>query len=275
MTLLFSRYPLRTAGQRHRATGRAARRGSANPIPAPVLKLFNPIGAAIWIATELAPDDDALFGAADLGFGAPRNGVFQPVRDRCRAPSMGPADRARHGRLRHAPRCRPGPTSPAALTSLRDAETDHRPRRARHPRSVRTQRRMRGAGSFPRNRNRPALLHPSMIGRAGPLPTRSMTDETREYRPRQAVRVRAQHAPRPQGARCLRHPPHRPGTRRAGAASRAAVRRRPVRNRRGTPPLPCRVPRRRRTPRPSAARSSRSRARSWRRATTRRRSKPR
>ncbi|GGA01381.1 MULTISPECIES: DUF2958 domain-containing protein [Sphingobium] len=42
----------------------------------PVIKLFNPIGAATWLATELAEDGDALFGLADLGFGCPEMGYF-------------------------------------------------------------------------------------------------------------------------------------------------------------------------------------------------------
>ena len=44
--------------------------------PMPVLKLFNPLGAATWIATELDEDDDSLFGLADLGFGRPELGSF-------------------------------------------------------------------------------------------------------------------------------------------------------------------------------------------------------
>ena len=44
--------------------------------PWPVLKLFNPVGAATWIATELAEDGDTLFGLADLGFGCPEVGCF-------------------------------------------------------------------------------------------------------------------------------------------------------------------------------------------------------
>ncbi|EZP84003.1 hypothetical protein BV97_01196 [Novosphingobium resinovorum] len=44
--------------------------------PWPVLKLFNPVGAATWIATELAEDGDSLFGLADLGFGCPELGIF-------------------------------------------------------------------------------------------------------------------------------------------------------------------------------------------------------
>lgn len=42
----------------------------------PVLKLFNPIGAATWLASELDTDGDTLHGLADLGFGCPELGRF-------------------------------------------------------------------------------------------------------------------------------------------------------------------------------------------------------
>lgn len=44
--------------------------------PAPVVKFFNPVGAATWLATELDCDGDTLFGLADLGFGCPELGSF-------------------------------------------------------------------------------------------------------------------------------------------------------------------------------------------------------
>ena len=44
--------------------------------PFPVVKFFNPVGAATWIATELYDDGDTLFGLSDLGFGCPEMGVF-------------------------------------------------------------------------------------------------------------------------------------------------------------------------------------------------------
>jgi hypothetical protein len=44
--------------------------------PPPVIKLFNPLGAATWLATELGEDGDTLFGLADLGFGCPELGYF-------------------------------------------------------------------------------------------------------------------------------------------------------------------------------------------------------
>jgi hypothetical protein len=42
----------------------------------PVVKFFNPVGAATWLATELDADGDTLFGLADLGFGCPELGAF-------------------------------------------------------------------------------------------------------------------------------------------------------------------------------------------------------
>lgn len=59
------------------AAARAAQReGQREPDPVPVLKLFNPVGAATWLATELYEDGDTLFGLADLGFGCPEPGAF-------------------------------------------------------------------------------------------------------------------------------------------------------------------------------------------------------
>ncbi|MET3473257.1 hypothetical protein ABIC78_003807 [Novosphingobium sp. 1529] len=54
----------------------ALRDGLAEPDFRPVLKLFNPMGAATWLATELDEDGDTLFGLADLGFGCPELGSF-------------------------------------------------------------------------------------------------------------------------------------------------------------------------------------------------------
>ncbi|MEE4209963.1 MAG: DUF2958 domain-containing protein [Parvularcula sp.] len=42
---------------------------------APVVKLFNPCGAATWLLTELDPeDDDIAFGLCDLGMQCPELG---------------------------------------------------------------------------------------------------------------------------------------------------------------------------------------------------------
>src|SRR3546814_8289217 len=44
-----------------------AQREWPEPDPCPVVKFFNPLGAATWLATELGSDGDTLFGLADLG----------------------------------------------------------------------------------------------------------------------------------------------------------------------------------------------------------------
>lgn len=59
-----------------RANAQAAARGDPAYDPAPVVKYFDPIGAATWLATELAADGGTLFGLADLGFGFPELGYF-------------------------------------------------------------------------------------------------------------------------------------------------------------------------------------------------------
>jgi hypothetical protein len=58
------------------ATAEALRASTAEPDHVPLLKLFNPLGAATWLATELDDDEDTLFGLADLGFGCPELGSF-------------------------------------------------------------------------------------------------------------------------------------------------------------------------------------------------------
>ncbi len=41
----------------------------------PVVKFFNPIGAATWLITEIDPDNqDIMFGLCDLGFQCPELG---------------------------------------------------------------------------------------------------------------------------------------------------------------------------------------------------------
>lgn len=58
-----------------RARSEALRRGEPTPDPVPVVRFFNPVGAATWLATEL-DEDGILFGIADLGFGCPEMGSF-------------------------------------------------------------------------------------------------------------------------------------------------------------------------------------------------------
>lgn len=58
-----------------RARFDALERGKREPDPEPVVRFFNPIGAATWLATEIDADG-ILFGLADLGFGCPELGSF-------------------------------------------------------------------------------------------------------------------------------------------------------------------------------------------------------
>ena len=68
---------LRAALRRNDAERREAHRTRrAEPDPAPLVKLFSPLSAATWLATELAEDGDTLFGLADLDFGCPELGYF-------------------------------------------------------------------------------------------------------------------------------------------------------------------------------------------------------
>jgi hypothetical protein len=46
------------------------------PDHVPVLKLFNPCGAATWLVTELDEDEDRAFGLCDLGQGTPELGYL-------------------------------------------------------------------------------------------------------------------------------------------------------------------------------------------------------
>lgn len=65
------RFALRANDINRRA---AARDEMLEPDPVPVVKFFNPLGAATWLFTELDADGDTLFGLADLGFGTPELG---------------------------------------------------------------------------------------------------------------------------------------------------------------------------------------------------------
>lgn len=44
--------------------------------PWPVVKLYFPLSAATWLATEIDKEGEILFGLADLGFGSPELGYF-------------------------------------------------------------------------------------------------------------------------------------------------------------------------------------------------------
>lgn len=64
------------AAQLRRLADNAVRADDPAFDPAPLVRLFNPLGPATWLATEIASDDDTLFGLADLGFGCPELGCF-------------------------------------------------------------------------------------------------------------------------------------------------------------------------------------------------------
>jgi hypothetical protein len=55
----------------------AAVKGTPNEIDfPPVVKLFNPCGAATWLLTEIDPDDETVaWGLCDLGMGCPEFGT--------------------------------------------------------------------------------------------------------------------------------------------------------------------------------------------------------
>ena len=67
---------LLTERLRARLRANADHRDGLDRDPVPVVKFFNPCGAATWLATELDEDGDTLFGLADLGFGCPELGSF-------------------------------------------------------------------------------------------------------------------------------------------------------------------------------------------------------
>jgi Protein of unknown function (DUF2958) len=66
---------LLTSDLRERLLENGRRRGLDHE---PVVKFFNPLGSATWLATELDEDEDedTLYGLADLGFGSPELGSF-------------------------------------------------------------------------------------------------------------------------------------------------------------------------------------------------------
>ena len=53
----------------------ALAKGEREPDPIPVVRFFNPVGQATWLATEI-DSDGVMFGLADLGFGCPELGSF-------------------------------------------------------------------------------------------------------------------------------------------------------------------------------------------------------
>jgi hypothetical protein len=61
-----------TAADRKKLLRNGALRSPSNK---PVIKLFNPTGAATWLISEIDPEnEDIMFGLCDLGFGSPEMG---------------------------------------------------------------------------------------------------------------------------------------------------------------------------------------------------------
>ena len=72
---LFTKSILAKLAKNGAATRAAQKAGKSEPDHHPVLKVFNPTGAATWLITESDPDDpDCLFGLCDLGAGFPELG---------------------------------------------------------------------------------------------------------------------------------------------------------------------------------------------------------
>ena len=74
---------LLTAAIRARLLANGRQQAATNPDAddidfAPVVRLFNPCGAATWLLTELDPDEpDIAFGLCDLGMGTPELGTVR------------------------------------------------------------------------------------------------------------------------------------------------------------------------------------------------------
>lgn len=193
------------------------------PDHVPVLKLFNPCGAATWLASELYGDGDTLFGLADLGFGCPEIGVFSltdiaSIRlsyglgieqdlhfsAHSASPSMPTPRASRDASLKPRLFFRP----PHRRDSLAE-NPGFRPHRTDEPR--------RSFGVNPGCTRHPCKTN----GCSRSTPEGMNHHATRKYRPWQAVRQQDQHAPRRRRPGRVRHSPHREGAQRDRAADRS------------------------------------------------------
>ena len=79
------------------ANGEAAARGEDSD-PYPVVKLFTPDAHAIWLLTELDPDDgDTAYGLCDVGLGSPElDSIKLSDLESIRGPSQLPVARDLH-----------------------------------------------------------------------------------------------------------------------------------------------------------------------------------
>ena len=72
---IFTKEILARLAANGKATRLAQQARQPEPDHVPVLKVFNPYGAATWLITESDPDEpDRLFGLCDLGMGEPELG---------------------------------------------------------------------------------------------------------------------------------------------------------------------------------------------------------
>ena len=99
----------------------------------PVVKFFNPCGAATWLCSELDPEDgDTLFGLGDHGFRLARTGLLQSRRDHRDPAPVRPPNRTRLAfptqvsafGLRRS-RAHRGPNRRAWTRTRRDCERAH------------------------------------------------------------------------------------------------------------------------------------------------------
>ena len=58
-----------------RKTAEAVAAGQERPDHKPVVKFFNPTGAATWLISEIDEDGDTMYGLCDLGMGTPEVGT--------------------------------------------------------------------------------------------------------------------------------------------------------------------------------------------------------
>lgn len=75
MSKLFTKEQLLKLRQNGNATRKAEDADCAEPDFFPVVKIFNPYGQGVWLLTELADDDDTLFGLCSVNGGRPELGT--------------------------------------------------------------------------------------------------------------------------------------------------------------------------------------------------------
>ena len=98
---IFTTNILRRLAANGQATREAQNSNKSEPDHKPVVKVFNPYGAATWLLTESDPDEpDRLFGLCDLGQGFPELGsVLRSEIEDLRVPVAGhkfPLERDAH-----------------------------------------------------------------------------------------------------------------------------------------------------------------------------------